>query len=217
MDPESAAASRHEARCDGRARPQMWASMRTTSMPKLLAPILLGTGLRSTKLDVPAERSHRTVRQRRQHPCRGCWHQHSAHGFAAPSWICRQSAATELLYLPLVLFSQHFTMAPLCAFCQHFTMAPGEACLLDGGFGGRRGSITPFPKPTKQEIPAWKTKANDGHRFLRARLTHDSCPSSALCMLHGLPPPCSSNATPTPAPGGYPPSSRRNSEPFMPP
>ena len=28
-------------------------------------------------------------------------------------------------------------------------MEPGEAHLLDGGFGGRLGSITPYPKPKK--------------------------------------------------------------------
>ena len=48
----------------------------------------------------------------------------------------------------------------------------GEAHLLDGGFGGRLGSVTPFPKPPKKEMPRWKTKANDGHSFVRARSEH---------------------------------------------
>ena len=49
---------------------------------------------------------------------------------------------------------------------------PGEAHLLDGGFGGRRGSVTPYPKPKKQDMPEWKTKVNDGHSFMRARSEH---------------------------------------------
>ena len=51
-------------------------------------------------------------------------------------------------------------------------MEPGEAHLLDGGFGGRLGSITPYPKPKKLDMPPGKAKANDGHRFLRARWEH---------------------------------------------
>ena len=51
-------------------------------------------------------------------------------------------------------------------------MKPGEAHLLDGGFGGRKGSITPYPKPKKLDMPPWKAKANDGHSFLRARSEH---------------------------------------------
>ena len=43
---------------------------------------------------------------------------------------------------------------------------------VDGGFGGRLGSVTPFPKPPKKEMPKWKTKANDGHSFVRARSEH---------------------------------------------
>ena len=49
---------------------------------------------------------------------------------------------------------------------------PREAHLLDGGFGGRRGSITPYPKPKKLDMPPWKAKANDGQSFLRARSEH---------------------------------------------
>ena len=51
-------------------------------------------------------------------------------------------------------------------------MEPGEAHLLDDGFGGRLGSITPYPKPKKLDMPPWKAKANDGHSFLRARSEH---------------------------------------------
>ena len=40
------------------------------------------------------------------------------------------------------------------------------------GFGGRLGSVTPFPKPPKKEMPKWKTKANDGHSFVRAHSEH---------------------------------------------
>ena len=47
----------------------------------------------------------------------------------------------------------------------------GEAHLLDGGFGGRLGSVTPFSKPPKREMPKWKTKANDGHSFVRAHVS----------------------------------------------
>ena len=43
---------------------------------------------------------------------------------------------------------------------------------VDGGFGGRLGSVTPFPKPPKKEMPKWKTTANDGHSFVRARSEH---------------------------------------------
>ena len=49
---------------------------------------------------------------------------------------------------------------------------PGEGHLLDGGFGGRKGSITPYPKPKKLDMPPWKAKANDGHSLLRARSEH---------------------------------------------
>ena len=83
-------------------------------------------------------------------------------------------------------------------------MELGEAHLLDGGFGGRLGSITPYPKPKKLDMPPWKAKANDGHSFLRAHSEH------VLTQLHSWGvcrnmytkrgstlPPCN-NTTPTP-------------------
>ena len=39
------------------------------------------------------------------------------------------------------------------------SLEPGEAHLMDSGFGGRLGSVTPFPKPPKKDMPKWKTKA----------------------------------------------------------
>ena len=59
-------------------------------------------------------------------------------------------------------------------------LEPGGAHLLDGGFGGRLGSITPYPKPKKMDMPPWKAKANDRHSFLRARSEH------VLTQLHWL-------------------------------
>ena len=85
-----------------------------------------------------------------------------------------------------------------CAFSQHLTgstlktMAPGKAHLWDGGFGGRRGSNTPYPKPVRSTfssnctagVCAGTPRANMGLPF---RIASKSCIGWCALLVYAQP------------------------------